>query len=332
MAPGAAEGLPAAPPVLEPDTRAGFVVAVDVGGSLTKIGVVGRDGRLGAVERLTTHLEDGSDGLVRWVAEQVTRVAVGQGDRPCLGYGVVVPGVIDSATGTVRAAPNVGWFDVPLGPRLTELTRLPGVVGHDVRGGGLAEWRLGGGVGVDNLLFLPLGTGIAGALVVDGRLLEADGYAGEIGHIRVSAAEDLVCACGQRGCLETVASAAGVARSYARLAGPAPSGALVDAREVAERARFGDPAAMQAFARAVDALAEALLVYLSLLGPELVVVGGGLSGAADLLLPPIQELLEARVAFQRVPRLVPARLGADAGVVGAGLLGWDHVRGGSADD
>ena len=173
---------------------------------------------------------------------------------------------------------------------------------------------------------LPLGTGIAGALVVDGRLLEADGYAGEVGHVRVAAAGDRSCACGQRGCLETVSSAAGVARTYAALAGPGPTGIPFAAHEVAERARGGDRAAAEAFTRAADGLTEALLLYLTLLGPELVVVGGGLVGAADLLLPRVRDQLGARVAFQRVPEIVPGRLGADAGVIGAGLLGWDHVR------
>ncbi len=109
---------------------------------------------------------------------------------------------------------------------LTELTGLPGVVAHDVRSAGLAEWRLGSGVGADNLLFLSIGTGIAGAMVVDGRMLDAGGYAGEIGHTRVTAAGDARCACGQVGCLETLASAAGVARTYARLAGTADSANL----------------------------------------------------------------------------------------------------------
>lgn len=316
----------------QPDSTPGstdrFVVAMDLGGSLTKVTTDYGHGRPSAPDRLRTELADGSDGLVRWLADQITRYATGRRGETCAGFGIVVPGIIDTATGTVKAAPNVGWYDVPLRERLTELTGLPGAVGHDVRSGGLAEWRRGAGQGVDNLLFLPLGTGIAGAMVVDGRMLDADGYAGEIGHIRVRAAGDLDCACGQVGCLETVASASGVVRSYLRLTavqgeiGPVP----VDAARVADLARFGDVVARAAFAIATDALTEALIVYLSLLGPELIVVGGGLSGAADLFLPQVERGIRATVAFQRVPRIVTALLGADAGVIGAGLVGWDHVR------
>ena len=120
----------------------------------------------------------------------------------------------------------------------------------------------------------------------------------------------------------TVASATGVARTHARLSGTEP----LEAREVAELARTGDAAAGQAFALAVAALVEALTAYATLLGPETVVVGGGLAGAFDLLGPPVAAGLESRLTFQRRPQLVSARLGADAGVIGAGLVAWDLIR------
>lgn len=300
-----------------------FVVAVDLGGTLTKVAYAQTDGALHGIERRATHLADGGLGLVGWLGAQITELATA-GEGTCVGFGVVVPGIVDAATGTVKTAPNVDWYDVPLRERLTALTGLPGAVAHDVRSGGLAEWRLGGEAAATDLLFLPLGTGIAGAMVVDGRMLDAAGYAGEIGHIRVAAAGDIVCACGQVGCLETVASAAGVARTYLREAPDAA--ATVSARDIADLARTGDPAALRAFAVAVDALTDALVVYVSLLGPEVVIIGGGLSGAADLLLPPIETALTDRLSFQRRPRLVTATLGADAGLIGAGLVGWTRSR------
>lgn len=304
------------------------VVAVDLGGTLTKIAYAYADGTVDGVERRATHLTDGGTGLVYSLAAQIAEFSAGA--ENCLGYGVVVPGIIDAANGIVKAAPNVDWFDVDLRERLTDLTGLPGAVAHDVRSGGLAEWSLGSESKARDLLFLPLGTGIAGAMVVDGRMLDGAGYAGEIGHIRVPAAGDSVCACGQVGCLETVASAAGVARTYLREA-PAPP-PDVTTRDIADLARTGDPAAVQAFALAVDALTEALTVYIGLLGPEVVIIGGGLSGAADLLLPPIEERLAAGLTFQRLPRLVTATLGADAGLIGAGLVGWHRARILSASD
>ena len=324
-----------------------FVVAVDLGGSLTKVAYADPQGRLSAPVRLPTHLGDGGDGLVSWLAGQIRTTAASRSLYRCRGFGVVVPGIIDATGGRVVAATNLGWYDVPLRDRLTALTGLPGAVAHDVRSAGVAEWRLGAAQGVPNALFLALGTGIAGAMVVDGRMLDADGYAGELGHVRVAAAGDLPCACGQRGCLETVASAAGVVRTHARLSGTGHadgvgSGGLADAggargaqpgpslaggaRRVAQLARRGDASALAAFAVATDALTEVLLSYLTVLGPELVVIGGGLAGSADLFLPRVTSGLRDRLTIQRLPRIVPALLGADAGVLGAGLVGWDFAR------
>jgi glucokinase len=314
-----------------------FVVAVDLGGSLTKVAYADPQGRLSAPVRLPTHLGDGGDGLVSWLAGQIRTTAASRSPYRCRGFGVVVPGIIDATGGRVVAATNLGWYDVPLRDRLTALTGLPGAVAHDVRSAGVAEWRLGAAQGVPNALFLALGTGIAGAMVVDGRMLDADGYAGELGHVRVAAAGDLPCACGQRGCLETVASAAGVVRTHARstetavdrvtaVYEPAVGEPLSGAQRVAELARRGDEPALAAFAVATDALTEVLLSYLTVLAPELVVIGGGLAGSADLFLPQVTNGLRDRVTFQRLPRIAPALLGADAGVLGAGLVGWDFAR------
>lgn len=296
------------------------VVAVDLGGTLTKVAAAYADGTTSPPVRVATVVVGGQVS-VDWLGEVVAAAARERPGEPCRGYGVVVPGVIDTPRGVVRAATNVGWYDVPLRDRLTRSTGLTGAVAHDVRSGGLAEWRLGAGRGATNLLFLPLGTGIAGALVVDGRLLDADGYAGEIGHLPVAAGGDRPCSCGQRGCLETVGSATGVVRSYAQHSG-APG---VDARTIAGLARSGDPAARAAFDLAVEGLTEALTAATMLLAPEAVVVGGGLVASFDLIGPPVQRALAERLTFQRCPRLVPARLGADAGVIGAGLVGWDRV-------
>lgn len=295
------------------------VVAVDLGGTLTKIAFVAADGSASEVRRVPTKLDDRGAVPPEWLAGLIAEAARSRREANVVGYGFVAPGIIDAVGGVVRVAPNVGWRDVSIRRLLDNQTGLTGAIGHDVRAGGLAEWRLGGRAEVNNLLFLPLGTGIAGASVVDGRLLDADGYAGEIGHLHVSVA-DQHCACGAYGCLETIASAAGVARSYLRTAGLRRS-----ASEVADLARQGDQAALQAFAVAVAGLAEALAAYVALLGPELVIIGGGLSGAADLIMAELAEALDDRLSFHRRPRLVTATLGSDAGVRGAGLLGWEHL-------
>lgn len=294
-------------------------MAVDLGGTLTKIAYVTRDGTALDVRRVPTAVDDQGAVPPGWLAGLIGEAARARADLQPVGYGFVAPGIIDIAAGVVRVAPNVGWREVAIRDVLDTESGLSGAIGHDVRAGGLAEWRLGGRSAVTDLLFLPLGTGIAGAAVVDGRMLEAGGYAGEIGHLHVSVA-DRPCACGAYGCLETIASAAGVARSFQRTTGLRRS-----ALEVAELARQGDQAALQAFAVAIAGLAEALAAYAALLAPELVIIGGGLSGAADLIMDELRQSLDDRLSFHRRPQLVTAALGSDAGVRGAGLLGWDHV-------
>lgn len=155
------------------------VVAVDLGGTLTKIAYVTSDGAATDVHRVDTRLDERGSVPPEWLARLVVDSAARPGVRP-VGYGLVAPGIIDAEAGVVRVAPNVGWRDVPLRQVLDAGTGLPGTIGHDVRAGGLAEWRLGDVAGASDLLFLALGTGIAGASVVDGRMLQAGGYAGEI--------------------------------------------------------------------------------------------------------------------------------------------------------
>jgi glucokinase len=294
-----------------------YVVAVDLGGTLTKLGRADAAGDLHEVTRMPTRFVDGA-ASVPWLAGVVASAAAAP---DCRGYSVVVPGIIDSDTGIVRAAPNVGWINLPLRAKLDRFSGLRGVVGHDVRAAGLAEWRLGAATGADNGLVVILGTGVAAAAIVDSRLLDAGGYAGELGHLAVPAAADRACACGQRGCLETICSAPGLRRTYAALS-QQPAG---DALEVTERARRGEAAAVKTVALAIEGLAEALAAAVTLLGSELIVIGGGLAGAFDLMHDDLAAHLDAQLSFQRRPRLAVAALGADAGLVGAGLIGWEHL-------
>jgi glucokinase len=241
--------------------------------------------------------------------------------HPVTGLGVAVPGIVDGDLGVVRFAANLGWREMPLRDRLTERTRLPMRIGHDVRTGGLAEFTVGAAVGVRNAMFMPVGTGIAAAFLVDGNELTAGGFAGEIGHAVVDP-HGTVCGCGARGCLETLASASAIARRYAEKSGQPARGA----HEVAERMRAGDPVAEQVWEDAVGALATALAMAVVLLAPEVIVIGGGLAESGELLFEPLRAELAGRLTFHRRPELVAAALGDNAGCVGAGLLAWRAMR------
>jgi len=289
----------------------GPVVALDVGGSAMKGAVLNERGRVVAFHRWPTSTSDGPDavvGAVMGAVDELLRHAEG-----AVAIGLVVPGLVDDLAGIALHSENIGWRDVPFRELVAERSGLPVGFGHDVRAGGLAERTLGAARGVDDVLFLPIGTGISGAMYVAGALIK-NKYAGELGHIDVGSGEP--CACGARGCLETAASGASIAKRYNRATG----GSAAGAQEVLTLMAAGDQAAAVVWDRALDALARALATYTSLLAPELIVIGGGLSGAGEVLLEPLRGRLRELLVWQREPRIVAALLGENAACLGAGLL------------
>lgn len=281
-----------------------------------------------AVARNVTPVGDGVDAVVAAVHDTVielvdaaTRHGLSAPDRA----GVVVPGIVDEVEGIAVAAVNLGFRNLPLAALLATSTGLAISIAHDVRAGGLAEARLGAARGGDDVLFVPLGTGIAASCVVDGQALMAGGYAGELGHVIVRPGGE-PCPCGQRGCLERYASASAVARHYVE-AGGAPVNGAVD---VAARLAAGDPIAREVWDDAVDALVTALLLACAVLGPATVVIGGGLSQAGEALLRPVRSGLHARMTFHRRPTVVAAELGDQAGALGAALIAAGRDRDGVA--
>lgn len=300
------------------ETAPQVVVAIDVGGTGIKCALVTAGHEVVHAERHPTGSERGADAVVRTILDVTAGLvdkARADGLLP-VAAGICLPGVVDEADGVVRYAANTGRMrDVPLRGLAAGRLGLPVRVGHDVRTGGLAEATLGAGAGYDQVLFLPIGTGIAAAHIVGGTVLAGGHWgAGEIGHIIVRPGGP-ECGCGQRGCLEAIASAAAVGRHYSQRAGSAAT-----AREVAGLAASGDPLAIEVWTDAVDALAAALLTAQALYDPALVIIGGGLAEAGEQLLSPLRAALRERIAFFTEPEIVRARLGDEAGTLGAALL------------
>ncbi|MFJ9620993.1 ROK family protein [Streptomyces sp. NPDC101181] len=288
-----------------------------------KAALVGTDGTLLHEARRATGRERGADAVVETIlgfAAELRAHGEKHFGESAAAAGVAVPGIVDAERGVAVYAANLGWRDVPLRALLGErLGSLPVALGHDVRTGGLAEGRIGAGRGTDRFLFVPLGTGIAGAIGIGGAIeAGAHGYAGEIGHIVVRP-DGPDCGCGQRGCLETLASAAAVTRAWAAASGDPEA----DAADCAKAVESGDPAAIAVWADAVDALAAGLVTALTLLDPRRIIIGGGLAEAGETLFTPLRAAVEERVTFQKQPHIVPAALGDTAGCLGAGLLAWD---------
>ncbi|WP_234439190.1 MULTISPECIES: ROK family protein [Streptomyces] len=298
------------------------VIALDVGGTGMKGALLDRDLNTLHALRAATPRRSGPEAVVGEIVTVLRGLdasAVARG-LTVRNAGVVVPGIVDEETRTAVHSVNLGWRDLPLAAVLERATGLPVALGHDVRAGGAAECRLGAARGARDAWFVPIGTGVSAAVFSDGRAVRAGGYAGELGHVVVEPGGD-PCACGGRGCLETVASAASVGAAYA-----ARSGREVDgAAEVAAMLVQGDPDARAVWDRAVEALAAALATAATLLAPEVVVVGGGLAESGGLLLDPLRAALARRLSFQRRPDLVRAALGDRAGCLGAGLAAWESA-------
>ena len=180
------------------------VIALDVGGTGMKAALVGADGTLLHEARRATGRERGPDAVVESIlafAAELRAHGEEQFGESAAAAGVAVPGIVDAENGIAVYAANLGWRDVPMREKLGKrLGGVPVALGHDVRTGGLAEGRIGAGKGADRFLFVPLGTGIAGAIGITGTIeAGAHGYAGEIGHIVVRP-DGPDCGCGQRGC------------------------------------------------------------------------------------------------------------------------------------
>jgi glucokinase len=316
-------------------------VAVDVGGTGIKCALVDTAGVVRFTLRRDTGRDRGPDAVVNTIvtiAAELAERARTNGLTP-IAAGVVVPGVVDEAAGVAQWSANLGLRDVPIRDLVGAQVGLPTALGHDVRAGALAEARLGAGRTTRRMLFVAIGTGIAGGYVVDGRIDPgAHGASGEIGHIVVRTGSDAApCGCGARGCLEAHASASAIARAYAEAADDnaadntdnnvdnnSTDGAPSAAR-VAELVARGEPRAIGVWEAAVAALADGLLTGIALYDPRVIVLGGGLAEAGQILLGPLRQALEQRRTFHRLPELALAELGDEAGCQGAALLALDLV-------
>ncbi|MCO1339779.1 sugar kinase [Kocuria polaris] len=303
------------------------VLAVDVGGTDTKsaLGIGGAE--LLDVRRAPTDrpVGAGPDAAGDAVVAQVTRLlAEHRAARPRTrigAIGLIAPGLVDEAAGVGIYSANLGWSGYPFAERVAAATGLPVTFGHDVGAAGEAEFRLGAARGYADVVVTIIGTGVAAAIFCDGRRVTGGGYAGELGHASVPGGAD--CPCGASGCLETVGSAGAISRRYARSCGREVDGA----REVFALAAAGDRLAAAVVDDAVRGLAYGLSHVVSVLAPEAIVIGGGLSAAGEQLRAPLQRSLDSLLSIHRRPRLLFAELGPDAGLIGAGLRAGDLLTG-----
>jgi glucokinase len=300
-----------------------LVVGVDVGGTTIKAALLDSDGlEYGHGERPTPR-DVGPDAVIATIIRTIVelRARISEAAR-VRAVGLVVPGVVDAQQGIALYAANIGWRELPLRQIVAEAVGLPVVLDHDVRAAGLAELEWGAGRGLHEVLFVALGTGVAGAVITRGQAYAgATGRAGELGHIPV-VPEGEWCACGQRGCTETYASGAAISRRHAAASGISD----VPAKDVISRAAAGDPVAQGIFSDAITALGRALVNYVLLMDPEVILIGGGMGASGAALLQPLSRDVQAGLAWRPAPTITNGRFAGDAGRRGAGLLAWRTLQ------
>lgn len=239
------------------------------------------------------------------------------------GVGVGIAGQIEKNTGVVLVAPNLRWTDYPLKQSLETVLKLPTVVTNDVRAATWGEWVHGAGRGINDLLFVFIGTGIGGGIVSGGKVLEgATNAAAEVGHMIIDM-NGRECTCGSRGCLESVAGGWAIAKRALELGmkGDSP----ITAKKVFDAYRRGDSVAEKVVTEAMEALVVGVASLVNIINPARVVIGGGIAMGFPELIDILIERVPSKCLKVSASRLqiVPAQLGPMAGVIGAATLTWD---------
>lgn len=302
-----------------------YAFGVDIGGTTCKIGFFETSGKLLDKWEIKTNTENNGDSILSDVAKAVDNKLAQEGisKDEVQGVGVGVPGPVKS-DGIVHRCVNLGWGTVNVEEALGSLTGLKVKAGNDANVAALGEMWQGGAKGSTDVVMVTLGTGVGGGIIVDGKIVPGfNGAGGEIGHITVNSDEIEACNCGQYGCLEQYASATGIVRVAKRkLAKTTDETSLraleeLTAKDVFDAAKAGDEIALGLVDEVCEILGAALSNIACVVNPEIVVIGGGVSKAGDILIETIQKhFVETAFLSCRDTKFALAGLGNDAGMYG----------------
>lgn len=291
-------------------------LGIDIGGTRMRAAVVAPDGKVLSRAECATPAKAAPDDIVATVATIVLQAMRGHSPGSILSAGVCAPGPLDVPRGVAIATPTIrGFVDYPLRARIAAAIGMPTGLDHDGHAAAYGEWKFGAGRGLANMLFVTISTGIGGGAIVDGALQRGRlGMAGHVGHMTI-APDGPLCACGNRGCWEALASGPAFAAT-ARTAGFPDGAAVFDA------ARKNDAKAINLIEKQSVWLAIGLVNLIHIYSPDTVVLGGGVINGLDLMRPFLQSQMTRRAMtpFRDVP-FVQAQLGDNAGVIGAATLG-----------
>ncbi|MFM6967295.1 MAG: ROK family protein, partial [Rhodoluna sp.] len=288
------------------------------------------DGKIVLEERVPSPAGD-PDAMVDAVVGLIERLSA---NHEVIGAGVAAAGFIDADQSTIIYAPNISWRNEPFKAKLEARLNIPVIIENDANAAGWAEYRYGAGRGYKHMVMLTIGTGVGGAVIADSHMLRGGfGIAGELGHLRV-VPNGLPCGCGQNGCLESYASGSALVRAAKALVASAdPAGnrlreieaeaGQLTGMEVYKAILEHDEGALRILSELGSWLGQAIGSLVAVLDPEVVVIGGGVSAAGDLLLDPIRDAYLAHLparGYRPELKITGAEFVNDAGVVGAADL------------
>ncbi len=310
-------------------------VGIDLGGTNIVGILINQRGDILARKRRKTLVQEGKDKVIAQIVDCINDLlkegeTLGISSEELLGIGVGSPGPLSRKKGVIYYAPNLlGWENVPLTRILTDKLEMPFFLENDANATALAEWWLGAGKNVNNLILLTLGTGIGGGIIIEGEVYHGSGDMGaELGHIVIKEG-GMICGCGIRGCLEAYASATGVIKRakaaikqgyetiLKSLVKDSPEGLTCEL--VFRAAREKDPLALWLIEETGRYLGVGIGSLVNVLNPEMVILSGGMIKAGDLLFNPVRrfvKLFSMKAIIEKV-KIVPGDLGDEAGAIGA---------------
>ncbi len=311
-----------------------YCFGIDIGGTTVKCGLFEVEGRLVEKWEIPTRTEDGGENILPDIAKTIKEKMESANISPeeVAGVGVGVPGPVKD--GKIPTAVNLHWGEKDINNELGELTGLPVYAGNDANVAALGEMWKGGAEGHKTVIVVTLGTGVGGGIIVDGRIVEGShGAGGEIGHAHVTDEVTEPCNCGNRGCLEQTASATGIVRLAKEELNKMTETdetnldeKSVSAKDVFDAYKEGDEVAARIVARFANYLGTALASFASVVDPEVIAIGGGVSKAGEPLIDAVTKYYREHAfpACQNTP-IVLAKLGNDAGIYGAAKLAIDQI-------
>lgn len=310
------------------------VIAADLGGTNLRMAVVTREGELLYRSRRDTRREASGSQILEDITESARECLAAVPNRLVGALGIAVPATIDFSAGILKKSPNIPALNgLHLPELLSKKLNLRSFLDNDGTAAAVGENWIGATQGSANSICVTLGTGVGGGLILDGKAYRGiDGTAGEIGHIGVER-EGHPCGCGSRGCVEQYSSAGAIVRIAGELKDSYPESVLaamtgITAADVFRAGASSDALALKVFAIMGSYLGMALADLVNVLNPEMIVIGGGVAGAWDLFIGQTREEITKRSFHEPSERvkLVPAKLGDDAGILGAARLAFSSTK------